>query len=99
RWTEMCDPSLHRSQQGIVKASSLCGCGALPRHYGTEPRHHTMQSLKPFDPFGGHPIALARHFRHKGAILLLQSIEECLPADGKPRLVFLRSENRELRTG
>ena len=28
-----------------------------------------MHRLKPFDAFGGHPILLARSFRHNGPIL------------------------------
>src|SRR5208337_559097 len=98
----MCHPSLHRGENGVVKArSSLCGGGAEPalsgaegpRWDGAEPRHHTMHGAEPFVPLGRHPVLLAPSFHYESAILELQPIEEFTPVSCNLRGVFLRAES------
>src|SRR5208283_2691531 len=89
----MCNPSLNRGQQGIVKASRLYGGSALSRWDGAKPRHHTMHGLKPFDTLGRYPILLAGRLGYHSSIFESQAIKESLPAGSELRLVFLRTGN------
>src|SRR5258708_12417757 len=74
----MCDPSPHGREHGLV-CTYFCGGAVLPLRDGAEPRHHTMNCLEPFDPFGSHPILFACNFHHDGAILKMQPLKEFSP--------------------